>query len=73
MKEEFGNLWHSTWRYGGPVLFCCGVTQFWWGLPAMLPAWLLVKWAKEDHGYDTHRVEEFGLGGIYGALWVTSV
>lgn len=73
MRERFGNLWHSTWRYGGPILFACLVTQFWWALPMMLPAWFLVKWAKEDHGYDTHCLEEFGLGGIYGAVWTACV
>lgn len=74
MKETFGNLWHSTWRYGGPVIFACVVTQFWWALPMALAAWAVVKWAKgATWPADPHRIEEFLLGGIYGAVWAVSV
>lgn len=73
MKEQFGSLWHSTWRYGGPIIFTCVVTGFWWGVPAALLVWLAAKWAKEDHQEegipDPHRIFEFILGGVYGAVW----
>ena len=76
MKEQFGSLWHSTWRYGGPVVFAYAVTGVWWLLPAAPVVWLAAKWAKEDHQAegisDPHRIFEFILGGVYGAVWGVS-
>jgi hypothetical protein len=75
MKEYFGSLWHSVWRYCGPILFCCVVMQFWYGLVLMPIVWYAAKWAKESHDgiADPHQIFEYVEGGAYGGLWMSVV
>ena len=69
LKQEFGNLWLGLARNAGPILmlFCCaGVWEVLLGLPIIF---LTMKWAKEPHDFDSHKVFEYVLGGVTGFAW----
>lgn len=68
-KQEFGNLWLGLARNCGPLLmlfFCTGVWEVLFGMPIIFVA---MKWAKEPHDYDSHKVFEYILGGVTGFAW----
>lgn len=69
MQQEFGNLWTGLARNCGPILilfFCTGVWEVLAGIPMVF---LALKWAKEPHDYDSHKVFEYILGGVTGFCW----
>lgn len=72
MKEQFGSLWHSTWRYGGPVFFASIITLNWWVIPGAPILWFACKWARDGHKgvSDPHRIFEYVLGATLGLIWV---
>ena len=68
-KQEFANLWLGLARNAGPLLMLFFATGVWEVLLGLQIIFLTMKWAKEPHDFDSHKVFEYVLGGVTGFCW----